>query len=136
VTEVEEDVMATELETTIGEWAAAEERGDVSVLEGLLAADFLGIGPVGFVLGKEAWLARFSQGLQYDELSLDEVSTRRYGDTAVVVAHLHARGHHQNIPTPTDARASIIAVKAGGEGAWRIAGVHYSFIAGTPGAPG
>jgi ketosteroid isomerase-like protein len=114
-------------------WSAAEQYADVSALDALLLDDFLGIGPVGFVLPKHAWLDRFAQGLHYEHLALDEVSTRRYGNTAVIVAHQHTRGDHQGAPTPPDSRVSLVVVSDEHGADWRIASIHYSFIAGPPG---
>jgi hypothetical protein len=37
-------------------WAAAERLDDVGLLDGLLAEDFVGMGPVGFVLIRDQWL--------------------------------------------------------------------------------
>jgi ketosteroid isomerase-like protein len=126
----------TELDELVTTWVEAERRGDAEALDALLTDDFVGIGPVGFVLPKQAWLSRFAQGLRYEDLHLDEVSTRRHGDAALIVAHQHARGEHQGNPTPSDARVSVVATReAADDGRWRIVGVQYSFIAGTPGAP-
>jgi len=97
--------------------------------------DFVGVGPVGFQLSKQAWLQRQTGGdLHYDQLDLDEVATREYGDCAVTVGRWNARGTAQGHPIPQASRVTLVSVKDGDE--WRIAGIHFSFIAGTPGAPG
>jgi ketosteroid isomerase-like protein len=116
-------------------WADAERAGDAATTERLLTDDFIGIGPVGFQLPKAAWLQRQIGGdLHYDELSLDEVTTRQYGDCAVTTARWNARGTAQGHPIPETTRITLITVEDGGD--WRLAGIHFSFIAGTPGAPG
>jgi ketosteroid isomerase-like protein len=123
-----------DIEELVNAWADAEQHGDVDGLDRLLADDFAGIGPVGFVLPKQAWLSRFDQGLRYESLAVEDVAVRQYGDAAVVVAEQHARGSHQGNPTPADTRLSIVATRHGGD-AWRIAGIQYSFLgppAGTP----
>jgi ketosteroid isomerase-like protein len=118
--------MNDELELLLSQWATTERSGDAAGLEELLADDFVGIGPVGFVLDKAAWLARFDGGLHYDDLSLDEVSIHRHGDTAIAVAHQHAVGTARGNPTPPDTRVAFTIVCDGG--ALRIAGMQYSFL--------
>lgn len=123
-----------DLATFLTTWADAERTGDATTTERLLTDDFVGIGPVGFQLPKAAWLQRLRSGdLHYDKLSLDEVETRRYGDCAVITARWNARGTARGNPIPEATRITLITV---GGGEWRLAGVHFSFIAGTPGAPG
>ena len=43
-------------------WSRAEGQGDADALEVLLAADFRGDGPLGFVLDKAQWLDRYRRG--------------------------------------------------------------------------
>ena len=119
--------MTTAIDDVLTSWVDAELHGDATALDALLTDDFVGIGPVGFTLAKPAWLGRFEHGLHYDALRLDEVSTRLYGDTVVVVARQHAQGDHQGSPTPPDLRLSITIVRQGDE--WRIAGIQHSFMA-------
>ena len=118
--------MNDHLETLLSTWATTERTGDVAGMDALLADDFVGIGPVGFVLDKAAWLARFDGGLHYDDLSLDEVSIHRHGDAAIAVAHQHAVGTARGNPTPPDTRVAFTIVRDGSE--LRIAGVQYSFL--------
>jgi deazaflavin-dependent oxidoreductase (nitroreductase family) len=125
--------MTTDIDQLLTTWADAERAGDATTLDEVLTDDFVGIGPVGFVLDKPAWLTRFEQGLRYEELELDEVSVRRHGDAALVVAHQHAVGSHAGNPTPPDTRFSFTVVAH--DGGMRIAGAQYSFIGPPLGAP-
>jgi ketosteroid isomerase-like protein len=126
--------MTTAIDDLLAEWTDCERTGDARRLDAMLADDFVGIGPVGFVLDRDAWLARLGPDLHYDRLELDEVSTHRHGDAAIVVAHQHAVGTAMSNPTPPDTRVSFTVV-AGDDDKLRIAGIQYSFIGPPLGAP-
>jgi ketosteroid isomerase-like protein len=116
-------------------WADAERDGDAVTTDRLLTDDFVGIGPVGFQLPKQAWLHRQTSGdLHYDTLNLDEITTRQYGDCAVTTARWNASGTAQGHPLPEATRATLVTVKAGG--GWRLATIHFSFIADPAGTAG
>jgi ketosteroid isomerase-like protein len=124
-----------DLDHLVATWADAERRGDHATLERLLTDDFLGIGPVGFVLPKQIWVSRFDHGLRYDDLDVDELATREYGNAAVIVGRQHAHGEAQGNPTPDDTRVSIVAARTEPGGPWKIAHIQYSFMASAPGGP-
>jgi ketosteroid isomerase-like protein len=115
-------------------WADAERDADAATTDRLLTDDFVGIGPVGFQLPKQAWLHRQTGGLHYDALNLDEVTTREYGDCAITTARWNARGTAQGHPIPETTRATLVTVKVGDE--WRLATIHFSFIADPSGGDG
>jgi ketosteroid isomerase-like protein len=115
------------------QWAVAERAGDAAALGELLTEDFVGVGPVGFVLPKAAWIGRHGQGLHYDAFDVDEAQVRTYGDVAVAVARDTQRGTAFGHPVPEAARTTHVLVRQAGR--WRLASLHMSFIAGTPGAP-
>ena len=125
--------MKTDIDELLNDWAESERTGDAKHLDRLLADDFVGIGPVGFVLDREPWLARFGHGLAYDDLTLDEVVEHRHGNTVVVVAHQHADGHSGDVQIPPDTRVSFTIVDA--DASPRIAGIQYSFIGPPLGGP-
>src|SRR3954447_26044121 len=118
--------MTNDIDHLLDSWTGAERTGDTSTLDALRADDFVGIGPVGFVLDKPTWLGRFEHGLRYDELALEEVDVHRHGDTAIVVAHQHAVGFAGETPTPPDTRVSFTLVNDGAD--LRIAGMQHSCI--------
>jgi ketosteroid isomerase-like protein len=123
---------ASDIQRTLQQWTDAERTGDRDALDALLADDFAGIGPVGFVLTKTAWLDRLGPDLRYEQLDLDEISSRTYGDTTIVIGHQHAAGEARGNPLPPDTRVSFVIARVDDAGQ-RIAGIHYSFMAPAPG---
>jgi ketosteroid isomerase-like protein len=123
-----------EIEAFLAAWTAAERKGDTTALDGLLTGDFVGVGPLGFTLSKQEWLARHATGdLKYETFQLDELQERVYGDAAAITARQVGRGAYRGGPVPEVLRATLVVARQSGD--WRLAGIHYSFIAGTPGAP-
>lgn len=113
-------------------WATAELRGDVATLDDLLADDFAGVGPLGFLLTKEQWLARFSSGdLNYDAFTWDQTSPRLYGDAAVVVGRQVQSGSHQGHPIQAQFRVTQTIIQQ--DGRWRLAALQLSPITPLPG---
>ena len=125
--------MTTDIDQLLTTWTEAERTGDATALDAILTDDFVGIGPVGFVVDKATWLRRFEMGLRYDRLELEDVSVRRHGDAAIVVAHQLADGHHADTPTPPDTRVSFTIVTD--DDRPLIAGMQYSFVGPPLGAP-
>ena len=122
------------IEEFLATWATAEQTGDTTTLDTQLASDFTAVGPLGFILTKQAWLARHRHcDLTYQAFSLSEVSSRTAGSTAIVTARNNTRGTYQGHPIPEAVRATLILVSD--TQGWTLAAIHMSFIAGTPGAP-
>lgn len=131
----EHEEIHEEITAVLDRWAAAELAGDQAALDGLLTDDFLGIGPLGFLLPRQSYLGRHApNGLSYDSFTLEDVQLRTYGDhTAVVATRLVQPGSYQGNPVPEQARTTIVLVRS--DGAWKLTNVQFSFVAGTPGAP-
>ena len=122
------------IEEFLTTWAAAEQAGDTATLETQLTDGFSAVGPLGFILIKQAWLARHRHGdLAYQAFSLSEVNARTAGGTAIVTARNNTRGSYQGHPIPEAVRATLILARD--THGWQLAAIHMSFIAGTPGAP-
>jgi len=124
-----------ELKQVAEEWASAELRGDTAPIEEILADDFVGVGPRGFMLTKEQWLARHEAGnLRYDSLGLDEVGVRLYGDAAAMVCRQSAEGVYEDENGRYDIheqfRATLVFVRQ--EDRWLLAGLQLSPILGRP----
>ena len=123
-----------EMTAFLSDWTTAELNGDTAALDRFLVDDFTGVGPLGFMLTKQEWLARHAAGdLRYGTFELDDVRARIYGDAAVVVAHQSGEGSYRGSEVPHDLRATLLLVRQ--STAWRLAAIHMSFMAGTPGAP-
>lgn len=112
-------------------WAAAEERGDTEVLAGLVADGFRLVGPLGFVLDRDAWLGRYTGGgLVTEKLNWTDVEVRDFGGTAIAVGVHDQLATHQGNPVNGRFRATHVLVRAGDR--WRLAGIHLSPIGGPP----
>ena len=116
-------------------WAEAELGEDATTLEGLLAEDFTGIGPLGFVLTKEQWTGRYRGGdLKNTEFAVLDPQVRSYGDTAVVVGVQQQQNSYQGHDSGGQFRLTLVAVKQAG--GWVIANIQLSGPLGPPpGAP-
>jgi ketosteroid isomerase-like protein len=117
------------------DWAAAELRGDTSSLGGILADDFVGVGPRGFTLTRDQWLSRHEAGsLTYEAFGLDEGEVRLYGDAAVMVCRQSSRGAYEDengrFELDDQFRATLVFVRQGGR--WLLAGLQLSPILGRP----
>ena len=111
----------------------AERDGDAGALAALLHEDFAGVGPLGFVLTKEQWLAGYRTGdLQYQALSTDDVSARRYSDTVITISTRTQQATYQGHPAPGGPfRVTHIIIRR--DGGWLVAGFHISAITAPPG---
>src|SRR5256886_12789400 len=86
-------------------WAAAELRGDTAFLENILADDFIGIGPLGFLLTKQEWLARHQTGdLKYTAHTPDEGKVRASNEAAIFICRLTPETTHPGNPIPGPVR--------------------------------
>jgi ketosteroid isomerase-like protein len=114
----------------VEEWAVAEQRGDAAFLEGALTDDFVGVGPLGFMLNKQQWLGRFAGGLSYESFALEGVDVRLYGEAAVATGRQVQAGGFQGNDVGGEFRATLVLVER--DGRWLLAGWHASPIAGAP----
>jgi len=112
-------------------WTAAELRGDTAFLEALLTDDFIGIGPLGFMLTKQEWLARHSSGdLKYEAFTLDEIKVRVYNDTAILTSRQVQQAAYRGNPIPGQFRTTMVLVQQLEQ--WRLAGLQLSTIGQPP----
>jgi hypothetical protein len=113
-------------------WATAELRGDSAFLEKTLADDFIGIGPLGFMLTKQEWLARHEAGdLKYESFSLDEVKVRVYNDdAAVLIGRQSQNAAYRGNSIPGQFRITLVFVQQ--QGQWQLVSLQLSSIGQPP----
>lgn len=114
-------------------WAGVELTGDVAVYDEILAADFVGVGPVGFVLNKDQWAQRHQAGLENHELTVTDLHVRSYGDTAIVQAVERQVTTAMGRDNSGSFRIVVVAVRQ--EDRWVIAHVQFSGPLIAPGGP-
>jgi len=106
----------------VGRWAAAEEKNDAGQLDGVLADDFVGVGPLGFVLTREQWLERFANGLENRSFTVEDPQVHDHGSAAVVIGVDAQETSFRGGDNSGRFRLTLVAVRPGDR--WLVAGVH------------
>jgi ketosteroid isomerase-like protein len=114
-------------------WAAAEEKNDAGLLDGLLADDFVGVGPFGFVLPRQQWLVRFDNGLENRAFAVEDPQVRDYGTAAVVVGVQAQETSFQGNDNSGRFRLTLVAVRPADR--WLVVGVHIGPLQNPAGPP-
>jgi ketosteroid isomerase-like protein len=114
-------------------WAKAEESNDAAALDRLLAGDFVGVGPLGFVLGRDQWLARFGNGLENRAFAVEDAQVRDYGAAAAVVGVLAQETSFRGGDNSGRFRLTLVAARPGDR--WLLAGVHIGPLQQPPAGP-
>ena len=112
-------------------WAAAEQENDARRLDRLLAGEFAGVGPFGFILTRDQWLARFANGLVNRSFTVADLQVRDYGTAAVGIGVLVQETSWQGTDNSGRFRVTLVAVRAGDR--WRLAHVHIGPLQAPPG---
>ena len=100
----------------------AELDGDTVALRGLIAEDFRSIGPKGYIMDKEAWIARHEH-FTYQALDVEELDVRTYDGCAIVRNVQRNRATWQGEELAPVVRVSQVWVRQDG---WRLAGIQFS----------
>jgi ketosteroid isomerase-like protein len=112
-------------------WAEAQQRRDADALGSLLTDDFKLVGPLGFALDKQQWLAKYRSGaLVTRSVEWDEVDVRDYGQTAIAIGRASQQAEYQGHPADGRFRVTQVAVRL--DDRWALAGLHFSPIAEPP----
>ena len=113
------------------QWATAEAEGDTETLNGLLDADFMSVGPVGFVINKEQYLGpRRSGELKQQGFSWEDVQVRVYGDTAIAIGTQVQTATHQGRDVSGRFRVTQLLIRK--DDRWVMASLHLSPITPAP----
>ena len=107
-------------------WATAEQGNDAVTLDRLLADDFVGVGPVGFVLGRDQWLGRFGNGLENRAFAVQDAQVREYGTAAVVVGVLAQETSFQGADNSGRFRLTLVAARPADR--WLLANAHIGML--------
>ncbi|SRR6266566_118408 len=107
-------------------WAEAERAGDIATLDDMLAEDFVGIGPLGFMLSKRQWLDRYRSGdLVHLKFIWEGTRIRTYGAMAILIGIQTQETSYQGHVTDFGRfRSTMIAIEDGDH--WRLALIHLS----------
>ena len=112
-------------------WATAELQRDTAFLEKLLADDFVGVGPLGFLLTRQEWLARHQTGdLKYTAHTLDEARVRVHNEAAIVIGRLTQEATYRGNPVNAQLRTTLVFIHQHGQ--WQLAGLHFCNIGQPP----
>ena len=114
-------------------WAAAEQENDAGRLDGLLAGEFAGVGPFGFILTRDQWLARFTNGPVNRSFTVTDLQVRDFGTAAVGIGVLEQETSWQGHDNSGRFRVTLVAVRE--DTGWRLAHVHIGPLQAPPGRP-
>lgn len=117
----------TEILDLIDRWADAEQANDAERLDALLTGDFLGVGPVGFVLNRQVWLGRFAHGLRNFAFAIEEPQVRDLGTSAIVVGVLAQQTSVRGEDNSDRFRVTLVAARHGET--WLLAHIHIGQLA-------
>jgi ketosteroid isomerase-like protein len=114
----------------VDRWAAAEQGNDAGQLDGLLADDFVGVGPLGFVLTRQQWLERFGNGLENRAFRVEEPQVHEHGSAAVVIGVDAQKTSFRGADNSGRFRLTLVAVRPADR--WQVAGVHIGPLQSAP----
>lgn len=115
----------------VRQWTAAEAANDADRLDAVLARNFVGVGPFGFVLDRAQWMVRFRNGLENKAFAVEEPATYDHGDAVVVVGVLNQQTSWQGNDNSGRFRLSATVVRDGAD--WKLGSAHIGGLQQPPG---
>jgi ketosteroid isomerase-like protein len=112
----------------LDQWSKAEQAADTAKLHELLADEFLGVGPKGFVLNKQQWAGRFQGGFSYESIELEETQMKLYEKAVVVVAKQSQKASFNGQRSDGIFRMSQTWIQNEGSSQWQLALLQLSII--------
>jgi ketosteroid isomerase-like protein len=120
-----------EIEGLESDWRQAQLTNNISMVDRLLADDYLGISANGTLETKADELATRRSGiLHITELDLSDIKVRIYGDTAVVTSKADLVGKRGD--RDISGRYRYTRVYSNRAGQWRIVSFEASRVSGDP----
>jgi ketosteroid isomerase-like protein len=130
----EEEIMtAVDALDMVQRWASAEAHQDTDALAGILADDFIGVGPRGFVLTKAQWLARFDGGLVTNAFAIEEPQVHDHGAAVVIAAVQNQTTTFQGQDMSGRFRVTLVVVPS--DNGQRLASAHIGLLPDSPVPP-
>lgn len=115
----------------IDRWVAAELAGDAAELDALAIDEFALVGPLGFILDRSAWLARYADGgLVTTSLSFTDRQLRLFGNVALVIGTHEQTGSYAG--RRNDGRYRVTQIWMVATDGPRLAGLQFSPITTPP----
>jgi ketosteroid isomerase-like protein len=110
------------LQQLLDRWSAAESANDAAAVGRLLATEFVGVGPAGFVLDADGWVGRFAGGLVNRSFAVVETEVHGHGAAAVIVGVVDQQTSFAGQDISGRFRLTLTAVEA--PDGWRLASLH------------
>jgi len=127
---------ATAVTDLVQRFTAAQTAMDVPTLAALTADNYVEISPLGEVDPRDKMLGFYKKDDKRPPLptvTLDEITTRQFGDTAVVTAKLSFTRTVEGQARTFSMRSSFVAAKTGGS--WKLVSSQYTPMR-PPSSPG
>ncbi len=102
--------------------------GDLTILEGIIADEWIIVDPDGHLIDRAAFFAVLKSGeLAHTSMDLSETRVRVYGDTGVLTARVRSAGAYQGRQFTTTERSTDVFVRV--QGAWKCVLTQLTSIA-------